>query len=226
MTPVHRLAFKVSETVVKYASPGCREWAEGLLQETVSIESDWSALCWALGSTRILLDRREKPIGSLAEASSMTWKFVEEQRVGTSQWMVHLTLALQELLGFIGAKTGFQRFCWSAAMLGTLLVLTHVFTERRRLKNLLHCNIEEENFVIYKAELERACRFPASAQGLFFYFGLFLSCCGIVLGEAPGFVSGLLLSILLPGVAVLVLHRHGMYRRRLERLEALLAERA
>ena len=44
----------------------CKEWAEGLAREAAVIESDWAALRWALGSTRILLQDRD-PLESPAE---------------------------------------------------------------------------------------------------------------------------------------------------------------
>lgn len=56
--------------VVWLASPGCKEWAEGLEREAAVIESDWAALRWAMGSTRVLLDRRVNPVGALREAAS------------------------------------------------------------------------------------------------------------------------------------------------------------
>jgi len=64
MSPIRRLAVRILETVVRWASPGCREWAEGLAREVEFIGSDWDALGWAIGSLRVVLDRRQAPIGS------------------------------------------------------------------------------------------------------------------------------------------------------------------
>jgi hypothetical protein len=58
MTLVRRVALGISSRVVRWASPGCREWAEGLEREVEFIEGDWRALAWAVGSTRVLLERR------------------------------------------------------------------------------------------------------------------------------------------------------------------------
>ncbi|HEV2646474.1 MAG TPA: hypothetical protein VGU46_08940 [Acidobacteriaceae bacterium] len=58
MTFVRRAASTVSERVVRWASPGCKEWAEGFAREIEFIDSDWRALAWAIGGTRVLLKRR------------------------------------------------------------------------------------------------------------------------------------------------------------------------
>ncbi|AEU38980.1 hypothetical protein [Granulicella mallensis] len=64
MTLIRKWALKVSSAVVRYASPGCKEWAEGLAREVDFIEGDWAALSWAIGSTRVLLDRRQGSAGA------------------------------------------------------------------------------------------------------------------------------------------------------------------
>jgi hypothetical protein len=58
VTALRSLAVRVSHLVVRHASAGSREWAEGLAREVQFIESDWRAIVWALGSTRVLLERR------------------------------------------------------------------------------------------------------------------------------------------------------------------------
>jgi hypothetical protein len=67
MSPVRKLAGKISGAVVRWASPGCKEWAEGLEREVAFIESDWRALVWATGSLRILFRGARMPLASLAE---------------------------------------------------------------------------------------------------------------------------------------------------------------
>jgi hypothetical protein len=58
MTLVRKLALSISTRVVRWAAPGCKDWAEAQARELAFIPSDWRALAWALGSTRVLLDRR------------------------------------------------------------------------------------------------------------------------------------------------------------------------
>ena len=77
MTLVRRVAMKISGGVVRYASPGCKEWAEGLAREAEFIEGDWAALGWALGSARVLLDRRGAPMTSLADVAARGRRFSE-----------------------------------------------------------------------------------------------------------------------------------------------------
>jgi hypothetical protein len=105
MTTVRKLALKISTAVVKYSSPGCKDWAEGLLQETAFIENDWSALGWALGSTRILLDRREAPISSIADVSTAAQKFVEAKRNGSGVWLFMFVQTILYALKFSHAKS-------------------------------------------------------------------------------------------------------------------------
>lgn len=58
MTFLRRVAKAISQRVVRWAVPGCKEWAEGLAREIEFIEGDWRALFWAIGSARVLLERR------------------------------------------------------------------------------------------------------------------------------------------------------------------------
>jgi hypothetical protein len=77
MILLRRLAKGISSRVVRWASPGCKEWAEGLEREAAVIESDWAALGWAIGSTRVLLDRRATPLRSLDEVPNATYKLLD-----------------------------------------------------------------------------------------------------------------------------------------------------
>jgi hypothetical protein len=63
MTLVRGLAVRISERVVQWAAPACKDWAKGLAREVEFIPTDWRALAWALGSLPILLDRRAAPNG-------------------------------------------------------------------------------------------------------------------------------------------------------------------
>jgi hypothetical protein len=60
MSLVRRFALWLAEFVVRHASPGAREWAEGLARETGEIPGDWAALVWTLGSLRVLADRKDR----------------------------------------------------------------------------------------------------------------------------------------------------------------------
>ena len=44
MTVVRRSAMRIAAFVVRYAAPGCREWADGLAREAEFIEDDCAGL--------------------------------------------------------------------------------------------------------------------------------------------------------------------------------------
>jgi len=67
MNFVRSMAVGISQRVTRWASPGCKEWAEGLAREVEFIESDWRALGWAIGSVRVLLQNPPKSFGSAEE---------------------------------------------------------------------------------------------------------------------------------------------------------------
>jgi hypothetical protein len=69
MTLVRGLSVRISGAVVRWASPGCKEWAEGLEREVGVIDSDWRALGWAIGSFKVLLRNPPMPLGSAAEVA-------------------------------------------------------------------------------------------------------------------------------------------------------------
>jgi hypothetical protein len=89
MTLVRGLALRISDAVVRWASPGCKEWAEGLAREVEFIEGDWAALRWAIGSARVLLDRRVTPIGARRDGPAAmpgwwVWPFMVASQIFTS----------------------------------------------------------------------------------------------------------------------------------------------
>ena len=63
MSIVRNLAQKLSDFVVKHASPGSKEWAEAMASEAGAIENDWHALGWAAGGLRVLFYPQPKPLG-------------------------------------------------------------------------------------------------------------------------------------------------------------------
>jgi len=67
MRLARRLAVRISEKAVEKASPGCKEWAEGLAREVEFIDGDWRALGWAIGSLRVLLRNPPKLLGNAEE---------------------------------------------------------------------------------------------------------------------------------------------------------------
>ena len=93
MTRIRRMALGISSWVVWLASPGCKEWAEGLEREVAFIESDWRAMGWALGGVRVLFDRREAPLRSLAELPAVAKSF-HDKRVNQTFYLYLLSVFL------------------------------------------------------------------------------------------------------------------------------------
>ena len=229
MTLIRKLALWISEIVVRYASPGCKDWAEGLSREAAVIENDWSALGWALGSVRVLFDRREAPLRSLDNISSVTWSFVETKRVDAiGIWSLFFIFGSQFAFSFFKAKNG-------VAYIGSALVVFSMLSlgicsliEQRRLDALRNTDTRDD-VLIYKMELERSRDLPWSPRGWCIFTGILVLFLGGFLarhGEiTPGHDPSVLFMDFL-GVMWLIYRRRRINRRRLEQLEALLAEKS
>jgi hypothetical protein len=224
MTLVRKLALRISDAVVRWASPGCKEWAEGLAREVEFIASDWAALGWALGSMRVLLDSREVPMGSLDEVPAALQKYVERAR-GPGLWPLILQGALYGLR-ILDARSWSERVGCLMAVLASILAGTLVLTDRRRLKEPIEDDIYDDLgacALFYKAELERCFSRLTMIQlvvGCFLVGSLFARRGGI--GGHPILGGSVALVCLIVVPAFQQARRNN--RRRLERLEALLAE--
>ena len=160
MTRIRKLALKISNQVVKWASPGCKEWAEGLAREVAFIESDWAALRWSLGSVRIVFDRREMPIGSLDEAAAQFKKFVRPFD------FVYVTVGLWTSF-LIGPESMVLDFCARSAtehfdniLLASFCGIILWQNEKHRLKQQMTDDVPEDVVtwaLTYKAALRRHC---------------------------------------------------------------------
>ena len=225
MTRIRKLALRISEFVVRHASPGCKEWAEGLSRETAAIESDWSALSWALGSIRIVLHRREAPLRSLDKISSVTWSFIESQRfAGMVGWLYMLLFGLQYAFSFITAKNG-EAYTGSALVVFSMLSLGICsFVEQRRL-DALRTTDSRDDVLIYKSELERSRDLPRSPRGRLILIAVLILLVGALLaqhGRATVDPSACYFFLTMS----LIFSKRRANRRRLEQLEALLAEKS
>ncbi len=144
MTLVRRLALTISDHVERWASPGCKEWAEGLERETAVIESDWAALRWALGSTRVLLDRRPAPLTSLDEVPAATQKLVDGALV------VGMAILLRPVIDgplflrwFFVTKSTLGRAGCAIGVLGSVIAVTYLLMEWRRLSLIERRRLKE-----------------------------------------------------------------------------------
>jgi hypothetical protein len=229
MTLVRIVALTISDEVVRWASPGCKEWAEGLEREARVIESDWAALRWSIGSTRVLLDRRPVSLTSLDEVPAATQKFVE-----TTRFRAGFVLAMSTMQGFFYSLRFFH-FRNSLGLAGCALVVLgsiiggfYSVMERRRLKEPWRDDIYDDLVActsFYKEQLKRF-------DSLWIYVSFFFCW---MLGEsmyngAYGYgVFEVVCSWILVGMLLFTLL--GMHQRkqnnlrRIEEIDALLAER-
>jgi hypothetical protein len=207
MTLVRGLAVRISGVVVWWASPGCKEWAEGLEREVAFIESDWRALGWALGSMRVVLDRREEPMGSLADVPKTAQLFVERARSGGGNLWIAMGQAPLFLLRYFDAKTS--------------------LIERRRLKAPWKDDVYDDIgacTMFYRTELERQ-RYRLWIPS----FLMMCYCVGLMLAQRGGVLGGEPLLSVTAGIGCLLAVPVFMYARRanlqrIERLDALLAD--
>jgi hypothetical protein len=111
MALVRKLAQSISRRVVRWASPGCKEWAEAQAREIEFIRSDWAALGWAIGSMRVVLHRSVIPAGSQKGASKRAPRW----------WMWPYWLAFMipiNVLDACGASNWHDRIAYSLIAFG------------------------------------------------------------------------------------------------------------
>jgi hypothetical protein len=179
MSLVRIVALTISDEVVRWASPGCKEWAEGLARETAVIESDWAALGWAIGSTRVLLDRRAAPLRSLDEVPAATQKLVDGTMVfGTLILFRPVIDGLWFLRWFFVANSTLGRAGCVIGVLGSVIAVTYLLMEWRRLSLIERRRLKEtyKDYIyndlvacahFYKEQLK-------SCHKLWIYFSCFL----------------------------------------------------
>ncbi|MHB1675317.1 MAG: hypothetical protein ACYCSP_13815 [Acidobacteriaceae bacterium] len=228
MTPIRGSALKISNTVVRFASPGCKEWAEGLAREVAFVEGDWAALGWALGSVRVLFDYREAPLGSLVELPSVAEKFAQHAS-DNHTWLSSVTSFGWGLLfacQFFRATNGpLERIGCSLAALGCAVLGTVELIDWRSQRKVPPSNDVNAVIQFYKAELKRRFHsgllsWIAISAATFLWVGVML-----VGPERLAWWICCPCGLLWVGTMVLLLQGRRINRRRLERLEALLAER-
>jgi hypothetical protein len=225
MTTLRKLTLAISNAVVRYASPGCKDWAEGLAQEAALIEDDWPALRWSLGSTRLLFHRREAPIRSLIEASAIANKFIEKQQDRAARWWLLLLYMFWYLLKFLDAKSSLEHIGCAMVVLASLSLTTSAYSAKRRMSEYINADVEDNDDVLfYKEELQRILEvFP---RGLISAFALIT---GVIMtqrggAEAHPVNTAFLVTVSL-GLAALIVPTRRIIQRRLIQLEALLPAR-
>jgi hypothetical protein len=144
MTRTRRLALAISARVVRWASPGCKEWAEGLAREAAVIESDWAALRWAIGSMRVLLDLRAAPLRSLDEVPNATYKLLDGALVRSVCFLLGpMGDGLLFLRWFFVARSTLERAGSAIGVLGSVIAVTYLSMEWRRLSLIERRRLKE-----------------------------------------------------------------------------------
>jgi hypothetical protein len=186
MTLVRRVVRKISGAVVRYASPGCKEWAEGLAREAEVIPGDWVALWWALGSTKVLFNRREAPLRSLADVAERARRFSEVQFKGRISNWLPLLFALIYLLKLPNSGGGLEDVgCWMVFAGGLLMGVVGLVRWQQRTP--LPLSQEPAAWgIYYRVELERLRENARSALGMAYRFWLLLYLAGLVLAQKGG----------------------------------------
>jgi hypothetical protein len=226
MILVRSVAMKISSVVVRYASSGCKEWAEGVAREVEFIEDDWAALRWAIGSTRVLFDRREAPINSLADVADMGRRLSERVSKESSGYAFMLIWAFLYLLKLLDARSWQQRIGCGLVIVAAIYMWGVVRAQWRKREGLRSDNTE---LTLYcRLELERQRDFLKSSLGRSLHFALILYFVGIVFAQKGGvranpvFTAFFALGCVL--VTFLWLRRTRQVQRQIDEVDAVLKE--
>jgi hypothetical protein len=220
MTLVRGLAVGISSRVVRWASPGCKEWAEGLEREAAVIENDWAALGWAIGSTRVLLDRRPAALTSLDEVPAIAQKLVEMARNPLLPAM-QIMNGLMFLLWFFKARSTMERAGSAFCVLGAIGMGTLLLMYRRRSNVPWYDDIWDDPVAcahLYKEQVKR--------RDKLWIYGIPSLLC-LMLGGSLFLCDVFFLWFLVPFFLLLpvILQVRRNNLRRIEEIDALLAER-
>lgn len=196
MTNARRLALKISRAVLRMAPPGVQDWAKAMLCEMDFIESDWTALLWALSGTRILFRiksrclPREVPVTGVADIPRAAQNLADRVHARTLSVVVTVfeSVAFGCILFLV--RNPIQRL-GSLLTIAAMLYMTYQLLARRVRE--VSSDDRTDRTISYRAELERQRDFH---RGWWFWSrlaimlaGLLLFCIGGVLAE-PGYLPG------------------------------------
>jgi len=222
MSLVRKSADRIAGLVVRYASPGSKEWAQAIESELLYIESDWRALGWALSGVRVLFDRQPAPLRTIADLDAEVQKYAERRRhamnngwlVTNVRWLPLLLYALESLLDIVFGKHTFGN---SFLLLGSVLMAPMMYRLSRE-PNVPDRDDPTGLIRFYVDELSAIS--STSLTFWMFVVGVLLVIAGYELAIGFGWQS--VMPLLWLPVLVLFLAKHRSNRRRLVQVEALL----
>jgi hypothetical protein len=227
MRLIRSVAMKISGVVVRYASPGCKEWAEGLACETEFIEDDWSALRWAMGSTRVLLDRRRAGMASLADVEERARLFSEAISKRSYSTMYLLALALPPFLKLLHARTWQQRIGCGLVIVASIYMGIVGWLQQRGRRARRDTAVGDLT-LHYKSELERQRDLLRSGIGRLYLIVVILYFIGVAFAQKGGVRAHPFLTMFSMLVCVLVvlflLRQPRRVQRQIDEVDAVLKE--
>jgi hypothetical protein len=225
MSLVRRSAGRIAGLVVRYASPGSKEWAQAIESELLYIESDWRALGWALSGVRVLFDIQPAPLRTIADLDAEVQKYAERRRhavnngwLGTNVYLFPLLIAVLESL--IDVALGLHLFSNAVQLLGSFLLAPMMY----RLTREPNVPDRDDPTGLIRFYVDELSAFSsASLTFCMFAVGDLLMIVGFELKIRSGW--GRVAPLLWLPVLVLFLAKRRSNRRRLAQVEALLDTR-
>jgi hypothetical protein len=225
---VRKAADRIAGWVVRFASPGSKEWALAIESELTCIENDWRALAWALSGTRVLFNTQPAPLRTIADLDAEVQKYADRRRhamnngwLGTNAPLcAPLILALEALSNIVIRRHIFGN---TVLLLGLSLLAPMLYL-RTREPDVPDSDDPAALLRFYRNELSAAS--GTSMTFWMFVTGALITIVGFDL-TAPLQWERLLAVLLLPvliwlPLLALFLAKHRNNRRRLAQVEALL----
>jgi hypothetical protein len=185
MSTFRTLALKILHGVVRLAPPHATEWSLAMLCEVDFIENDWSALSWALGSTRLLLTR---PTDSQVANSSLPGAIQKLRAKVRQRTIGGCGLALAETLAYAALIYGFpspiQRLGCCVGIAAMFYTGYQLFAWRTRKAPMAADLLDSGDY--YRAELLRQRSFH---RGLCLWSRLTVMICALILFCVGGIIA-------------------------------------
>jgi hypothetical protein len=228
MSLIREVAGGISRFVVRHASPGSKEWAEGLAREADFVESDWKAFAWSLGSMRVLFSYREAPLRSLDDLSTEAGKYAERMRHRFSStggvWIVNLIQTLCWIVNLTMARDLHHRVGYFLIVSGFITLTIHTLILSRETYDIPDRDDPAGMVQYYKTGLKHSCslnRFSFVATASF----IVLAGAGLVIVSRGTYLE-FLIGFVWIALLIFVLQKRQSNLRKLEEIEMLLRERS